>query len=203
MKLFKGALLAAAAAVTAMAVPATAAPIIYTFTGTFSGVNGGPFSNVDATFTGTADTDNILWNGYSYYTQLSSLQAVSPTAGTFNITDPSYFYINKNGYAGLQFGAFNDTSYFSGNNAALIGYDGKSSVATTPIQYFSGIDATFNTDRNAVTVTSATNGTFAATLTGAVPEPATWAMMILGMGAVGFVMRRNRQSKVSTTVRFA
>lgn len=37
--------------------------------------------------------------------------------------------------------------------------------------------------------------------TGAVPEPATWAMMILGMGAVGFAMRRRH--KVATTVRFA
>jgi hypothetical protein len=35
----------------------------------------------------------------------------------------------------------------------------------------------------------------------AVPEPATWAMMILGMGAVGFAMRR--RSKVRTTVKFA
>ena len=31
------------------------------------------------------------------------------------------------------------------------------------------------------------------------PEPATWAMMILGIGAVGFAMRRRRQA----TVRFA
>ena len=27
----------------------------------------------------------------------------------------------------------------------------------------------------------------------AVPEPATWAMMLLGFGAVGFAMRRRRQ----------
>lgn len=37
----------------------------------------------------------------------------------------------------------------------------------------------------------------------AVPEPAAWAMMIFGMGAVGFAMRRSRKSKVNTTVRFA
>lgn len=36
---------------------------------------------------------------------------------------------------------------------------------------------------------------------GAVPEPATWAMMILGLGAVGFAMRR--RGKVNTVVRFA
>lgn len=35
----------------------------------------------------------------------------------------------------------------------------------------------------------------------AVPEPAAWAMMILGMGVVGFALRR--QKKVRTTVTFA
>lgn len=38
-------------------------------------------------------------------------------------------------------------------------------------------------------------------LTAAVPEPATWGMMILGMGAIGFAMRRRKN--VSTSVRFA
>lgn len=35
----------------------------------------------------------------------------------------------------------------------------------------------------------------------AVPEPAGWAMMIVGMGAVGFAMRRRR--KVTTRIAFA
>lgn len=38
--------------------------------------------------------------------------------------------------------------------------------------------------------------------TGAVPEPATWALMILGMGAVGFAMRR-RNKTTTTTVAYA
>ena len=36
---------------------------------------------------------------------------------------------------------------------------------------------------------------------GAVPEPATWAMMLLGFGAMGMVMRRRR--KQTANVRFA
>jgi len=35
----------------------------------------------------------------------------------------------------------------------------------------------------------------------AIPEPATWAMMIMGFGVVGSAMRRSR--KVSTRIRFA
>ena len=32
---------------------------------------------------------------------------------------------------------------------------------------------------------------------GAVPEPATWAMMLVGFGGMGYVMRRNRKAAVS------
>ena len=31
----------------------------------------------------------------------------------------------------------------------------------------------------------------------AVPEPATWAMMLLGFGAVGFAMRRRKQMELT------
>ena len=40
-----------------------------------------------------------------------------------------------------------------------------------------------------------------APIAAAVPEAATWAMMILGMGAIGFAMRRRKN--VSTSVKFA
>lgn len=36
----------------------------------------------------------------------------------------------------------------------------------------------------------------------AVPEPATWAMMLMGFGGIGFAMRR-RKSKVTTNVSYA
>lgn len=39
-------------------------------------------------------------------------------------------------------------------------------------------------------------------VTGAVPEPATWAMMLVGFGGIGFAMRR-RKSRGVTTVRYA
>ncbi|MHA6723076.1 PEPxxWA-CTERM sorting domain-containing protein [Sphingomonas sp. RS2018] len=40
-----------------------------------------------------------------------------------------------------------------------------------------------------------------ASITAAVPEPATWAMMMLGFGAMAFALRR--RAKVAATVRFA
>ena len=46
----------------------------------------------------------------------------------------------------------------------------------------------------------ASNGSASATVA-AVPEPATWAMMLVGFGAIGGAMRR--KSKVNTAVSFA
>ena len=34
-------------------------------------------------------------------------------------------------------------------------------------------------------------------VTAAVPEPGTWAMMLLGFGAIGFSMRRRRHSHIA------
>jgi hypothetical protein len=34
-------------------------------------------------------------------------------------------------------------------------------------------------------------------LLAAVPEPSTWAMMLVGFGAVGFAMRRRRQTELT------
>lgn len=43
------------------------------------------------------------------------------------------------------------------------------------------------------------NGSVSAT---ALPEPGTWAMMLVGFGMIGFALRRNR-SKVTTRVRYS
>ena len=41
------------------------------------------------------------------------------------------------------------------------------------------------------------------TIEQAVPEPATWATMLFGFGAIGFAMRRRKQQKSMQRVRFA
>ena len=69
-----------------------------------------------------------------------------------------------------------------------------------PIGFDANVDNTYQVN---LTVNGLAGGTksldvFAKLGTGAVPEPASWAMMIAGLGAVGFTMRRKR-----TAVSFA
>ena len=59
---------------------------------------------------------------------------------------------------------------------------------------------------NTLNITGYTGGrgSFAGTLTfQAVPEPATWAMMLFGFGAIGFAMRRRRGARVTRRIRLS
>jgi xanthine/uracil permease len=55
------------------------------------------------------------------------------------------------------------------------------------------VDHAVAIDRSSVTITSATNGTFAANVA-AVPDPATSAMMLVGFGMIGAATRYRRKS---------
>jgi hypothetical protein len=71
---------------------------------------------------------------------------------------------------------------------------------STGIEYFAVVTSFSPSSRGSYSLTISGPGT--ATIGGAVPEPATCAMMILGMGAVGFAMRRGKKN-VTTTVAYA
>ena len=71
--------------------------------------------------------------------------------------------------------------------------------------FFNAFNGTFKsvtmTFTNKATVQDVRQFRMNAAPTAAVPEPATWAMMLLGFGAIGFGMRRRRSDTVR--VRFA
>ena len=72
---------------------------------------------------------------------------------------------------------------------------------------FGGIsDVAVNGGQNTITIngTSAGNGSFAGNISfspSSAPEPATWAMLILGFGAVGYTIRRRQ--RIGAPVRLA
>ena len=100
-------------------------------------------------------------------------------------------------------------SYPWGNNGAVSGYEFNNS-AYNSINYnmlvlLSPADINRNTSvelnsysgERSVTNQFRTLTGSITPVTGAVPEPATWGMMILGMAAVGYAMRRRQKVTVS------
>jgi len=72
-------------------------------------------------------------------------------------------------------------------------------AAASGISIVSGVQNTLS-----ITYESRGNGSYGGQLTfapGAVPEPATWALLLLGFGTVGFAMRR--RNKQNARVQFA
>ena len=151
----------------------------------------------------------------------SNSKVVALAAGTYaiNFTNGAYSAFNRFGSvsgcnsSGAACGAgFEDSVRYIINGATFLFGDGNASGGGGPQStggYYSTAAvslAAASKYAGSFTLTAPTNVSFylyddntsdniggvSVALTGAVPEPASWAMMILGMGAVGFAMRRRR-----------
>ena len=76
--------------------------------------------------------------------------------------------------------------------------------STTPSSFFGVIDTSaaftfFTATPSSGSFANITNLTVGTAATAPVPEPSTWAMMALGVGAMGLVMRRKRDSEADQT----
>ena len=85
---------------------------------------------------------------------------------------------------------FGDVSLFSATNSEAFGFTNFSTTATavgvsTELAFNFQHDLTYFALDN-VSVTA---------VNGAVPEPATWAMMLMGFGAMGVLLRRRRRTQ--------
>jgi hypothetical protein len=150
-----------------------------------------------------------------------NFDGISGTFGNANVTNTPFIdrYLFDLG-AGLL--SFTLTSTFTGAdggpqdidfNLVRINAQGAGGVTNVPLspgtdEYYSIRNLSVAAGQYALRLGgsggSNLNASYSGTLNfspAAVPEPATWAMMILGMGAVGFAMRRRRA--VKTTVSYA
>jgi flagellar hook-associated protein FlgK len=153
------------------------------------------------TDTGSSGNSTLTFNGTSFSTSsnnLSSLGSFSLTSGKNDFSDNFELAVTFTQPAGTATFAADLTGKITnnGNNGGPV------SVlwSNSGIQTFSSSAGTFTLDLSNITDIS-TNGNPVAitgTITAAVPEPSTWAMMILGFLGVGFMAYREK-----TTVRFA
>ncbi len=168
-------------------VAANAVPIVYTITGDYSGSVGGQDFSGFAALAGIGDTAD-------YFNPDSSVTAVTLSSLTFTVNGVSslidgsnVFFVNRfagtGGFALSTGGSFR--TLLQTND--FLTYDGRSSFSST-IADAVATPYSFSTGAGKVTVSAASNVRFAAAA--GVPEPASWALMILGFGVVGYALRR-------------
>ena len=191
----------AASALAAMLVPATAAQagVTYTYTGaTFLGAHD-PFTMAE-NVTGTVTFNTPLGANLSLANVLADVASFSFTAGPETLTNltanPSWtqFQISTDAagnitgwhiYAGLGGGG----DFTLSNN-----WFGTTGDQVTVGANFQG-DANF--DPGEAFALNHTAATFAPAATAAVPEPASWALMLGGFGLIGGALRSRRKAEVS------
>ncbi|WP_240047647.1 PEPxxWA-CTERM sorting domain-containing protein [Sphingomonas panacisoli] len=180
-------LIALAAASTALvAVPALAQSYNFSFTG--STPTSTPIS-ASGTFTVTGSTITGISGQYNGAT-IDQLYAPGTVVDSVNDKIDNVFsstapYLTGNG---VGFGIV-------GNNLLYNLYSTGANSYALYIATYPSTGSTAGSTNNTVSTFTVSRAT------GAVPEPATWAMMLVGFGAVGGALRR--RSKVATTVRYA
>ena len=180
-KIFVGC--AAALAVAGAAVSAQAATFAYSFTSNdlSEAATGLLFatSNGDGTFTANSGTINLSGS----FSDTGGGHLVADAAAPATMTSPSgFFYFDNQLLPGQNPLVLNGGLLFVLSSAAHhevnIFSNGPSPVANA---------GTYTLMAN---TSETTNGAFSLT---AVPEPASWALMLVGFGGLGAVLRRRRQ----------
>jgi hypothetical protein len=185
MKMINKSLLAAAVALSALTAASTAnaAPILVNFRFTGSSIYPGTVTGqlqFSSAGTGVAATSARVLTS-------TSAQAVADPALNW-VTSSNY--LNSNSFdvssAGVVTAASFYAGFYNGTSFLLNGFGGLNNFQTGySVANFGGFAG--------VTYTPVASAA-------AVPEPASWAMMILGIGAIGFAMRRQN---VATRVSYA
>jgi len=186
---------------------------------TYNGLGGDPKAvtpglSAYLTLTFTGVTNNVF--SFDYTLQNTSTAAGTRVSGLGFDTSPDVIAVNSSGVfdehqLGGNFASIGADTCFNGGpgncpesnpaNAVLFGTSGSGSLSftlgspsgqtsITLSNFLDRYQGFSTTNVNGARVTSAVGvGT-----PGAVPEPATWAMMLLGFGGIGMTMRRRRKN---------
>jgi hypothetical protein len=166
--------LALAAAIAVAASPAYAAALLFDF----SGPSGTAIFQLDSNPTPNFSQTFIGSDQFSFSNVAGTFDGVAGTASTISFGNGVFASLSIND-ANLGFTQFNAPTLFTGSPSAPTFLTGS----------FTLVNPFFGNGALSITPVG---------LSGAVPEPATWAMMLLGLGGIGFAMRR--RSKAPATV---
>jgi hypothetical protein len=184
MKNIRRTIAAAALLTSVLGAPAYAA----TFSNAWSFTDTGTGQIVSGTLDGLSNGSNLAASGLTatvtaspYADLLGTYNVASGFSGTYNSYSASNGVVTYANFA-LRNGSFSFLFFGTSPNGGTFFPQLRNAALSEDAHNF-GVGTSFTADA------------------GAVPEPASWAMMIFGMGAVGGALRR--RSKVSTTVKFA
>jgi PEP-CTERM motif len=104
-------------------------------------------------------------------------------ASIFKVSGSTYTSL----YSNVLVGSLNSSIGFTGLSTTL--------AAGDYVEFVVNRRTAFNTDSTGLKATITSRGAV-----GAVPEPATWAMMLFGFGLVGSLMRRRNATRICATV---
>ena len=210
------------------AAPAWAAPVIVTLTGNNESItdNAGVFGLGTGVITGQSFVETFVIDtaaiGFAAPTStaVSSNSIANPNppfavSGTLTINGHSFTTLGSDSSSVNTTGDYQilttdpepGKQYVPGSDFYLdLSGPGLPTTVTQSLSMsLSGLSFISNTfiDQTSATGPDAAIGSLSPTTLSisAVPEPASWAMMIVGMGAVGFATRRRKS--IDTTIRFA
>lgn len=196
-----------AIAFAAVATPATAQVVTYTNQSSFGAATTNATTN-GFTFTGNTYLSGPYTAGpVTFSTNTSdTLIGYNDAYGVPYISDNNYdnsgsntFTISSTGTAlGLLLGSYNGAATYSylvngvggtislpsRNATTFLGFTSMSGPISATFTVLDGVGANSELDVTSFITASAVSG--------AVPEPATWAMMLLGFGGIGIALRRKR-----------
>jgi hypothetical protein len=177
------------------AAPAAAATLAdLTIQTNLDGVNV-PGAPTTATITGVIDYETFFSSASGGSSSVSNFNVLLANGSNYNAGNYSPFSSGVNAFLNLtsgQTGTLDFTAVgsssplFSFNLSGLFTANGQGALPG------GGVTLTNATQIDGTTIAAGSTGTLA--VTAAVPEPATWAMMLVGFGAMGVSMRRRRST---------